>query len=50
MKLHFFNDAARMPLHDYPAVVAWYARLQELPAWADPFDGLDAPELPPVPA
>jgi len=45
-----FNGAARMPLHDYPAVAAWHARLQALPAWADPFDGLDAPELPPVPA
>ena len=45
-----FNDAARMPLGDYPAVVAWYARLQGLPAWSDPFAGLDAPELPPVPA
>jgi glutathione S-transferase len=45
-----FNDAARMPLDDYPAVVAWHARLQALPAWADPFDGLDAPALPPVPA
>ena len=45
-----FNDAARMPLGDYPAVVAWYARLQALPAWSDPFAGLDAPELPPVPA
>ena len=45
-----FNDAARMPLGDYPAVVAWYARLQALPAWSDPFEGLDAPELPPVPA
>ena len=45
-----FNDAARMPLDDYPAVVAWYARLQALPAWSDPFSGLDAPALPPVPA
>ena len=45
-----FNDAARMPLGDYPAVVAWYARLQALPAWSDPFEGLDAPELPSVSA
>lgn len=43
-----FNDVARLPLADYPAVAAWHARLMALPAWADPFDGLDAPELPPV--
>ena len=44
-----FNDAARLPLGDYPAVHAWNERLMALPAWADPFEGLDAPELPPVP-
>ena len=43
-----FNDVARLPLVDYPAVTAWHARLLALPAWADPFDGLDAPALPPV--
>lgn len=41
---------ARLPLGDYPAISAWYARIEALPAWADPFHGLDAPELPPVPA
>lgn len=45
-----FNDVARLPLDDYPAVAAWHARLLALPAWADPFSGLDAPELPPIPA
>lgn len=40
---------ARLPMRDYPAICAWYARLEALPAWADPFAGLDAPELPPVP-
>jgi len=45
-----FNDAARLPLDDYPAVAAWNARLQALPAWADPFAGIEAPPLPPVPA
>lgn len=45
-----FNDVARLPLADYPAVAAWHARLLALPAWADPFEGLDAPALPPIPA
>jgi len=45
-----FNDVARLPLADYPAVQAWHQRLMALPAWADPFAGLSAPELPPVPA
>ena len=45
-----YNDVARLPLADYPAVAAWHARLMALPAWASPFEGLDAPELPPMPA
>ena len=44
-----FNDVARLPLADYPAVAKWHQRLMLLPAWADPFAGLSAPELPPVP-
>ncbi|RZL35133.1 MAG: glutathione S-transferase family protein [Rubrivivax sp.] len=44
-----FNDVAKLPLADYPALAAWHARLMALPAWADPFAGLDAPELPPIP-
>jgi len=44
-----FNDVARLPLDDYPRLAAWNRRLMALPAWADPFDGLDAPELPPIP-
>jgi glutathione S-transferase len=44
-----FNDVARLPLAEHPAVDAWNQRLMALPAWADPFAGLDAPELPPVP-
>lgn len=44
------NDIARLPLHDYPALSRWYGRLEALDAWRDPFRGLDAPELPPVPA
>ena len=44
------NDIARLPLDDYPALARWYRRIEGLDAWADPFRGLDAPELPPVPA
>lgn len=39
-----YNDVARLPLTDYPAVAAWHARLMALPAWDDPFKGLNAPE------
>jgi glutathione S-transferase len=44
-----FNDVARLPLSDFPALERWHQRLMALPAWADPFAGLSAPELPPVP-
>ncbi len=44
-----FNDVAGLPLDDYPSVKRWYRQLEELEAWRDPFKGLDAPELPPVP-
>lgn len=44
-----YNDVAGLPLADYPAVAAWYQRLEALPAWADPFAGLDAPVLARVP-
>jgi len=43
-----FNDVARLPLAEYPALQAWHERLMALPGWADPFAGLSAPELPPV--
>ncbi len=43
-----FNEVAQLPLVDYPAVAAWHQRLMALSAWADPFVGLQAPELPPV--
>jgi glutathione S-transferase len=45
-----FNANMRLPLQDYPALAAWYSRLEAIPAWADPFDGLDTPALPPIPA
>jgi glutathione S-transferase len=41
-----FNDVTELPLQDYPALAAWAARLADLPAWSDPFAGLDAPALP----
>ena len=44
-----FADLAGLPLADFPRVNAWHARLMEIPAWRDPFAGLVAPELPPVP-
>ncbi len=44
-----FNDVAGLPLEDYPSVERWYRQLEEIDAWRDPFGGLDAPELPPVP-
>ena len=43
-----FNDIMHLPLNDYPALAAWNDRLAVIPAWADPFAGLDAPQLPPV--
>jgi glutathione S-transferase len=44
-----FNDVAGLPLGDYPAVSAWAGRLADLPFWADPFEGLEAPALDPIP-
>jgi glutathione S-transferase len=43
-----FNDVAKLPLDEYPAVCRWYGQLEEIAAWRDPFRGLDAPELPPI--
>lgn len=44
-----FNDVAGLPLQDYPAIAAWYGRICAMPAWADPFHGLNAPLLAAVP-
>src|SRR5579863_524007 len=41
-------DAAGLPLGDFPRVQAWHERLMQIPAWRDPFEGLEAPELPPL--
>ena len=45
-----YNDVAGLPLSDYPALAAWHQRLMALQAWCHPFEGLEAPELPPIPA
>jgi glutathione S-transferase len=44
-----YNDAARLPIDDYPAVVRWYGRLMQIDAWRDPFAGLESRPLPPAP-
>lgn len=44
-----FNDIARLPLHDYPALQRWNERLEGIDAWREPFKGLTAPALPPLP-
>ncbi|HXQ12720.1 MAG TPA: glutathione S-transferase family protein [Caulobacteraceae bacterium] len=43
-----FADIAGLPLAEFPRVEAWHERLMQIPAWRDPFEGLDAPELPPL--
>jgi glutathione S-transferase len=45
-----FNDVMGLPLADYPNVEKWNQRLFAIDAWADPFAGLDPPQLPPVPS
>lgn len=42
------GNPAGLPLGDYPALARWYARLEAIEAWRDPFAGLDAPDLPPI--
>ncbi|MDB5775828.1 MAG: glutathione S-transferase family protein [Herbaspirillum sp.] len=32
-----YADAAKIPLDEFPAIRRWHARLQELPAWREPF-------------
>ncbi|MHB8814333.1 MAG: glutathione S-transferase family protein [Steroidobacteraceae bacterium] len=44
-----FNDVAGLALDGYPSVCRWYRQLEEIDAWRDPFEGLDAPALPPLP-
>lgn len=37
-----YAETARMPLQDFPAVARWHARLEELPAWREPFPAATA--------
>jgi len=32
-----YADAAKLPLAEFPAIQGWHARLNELPAWREPF-------------
>ncbi|TIR66618.1 MAG: glutathione S-transferase family protein, partial [Mesorhizobium sp.] len=32
-----FNDAAQLPLDDYPSLSRWYRRIEHIDAWRDPF-------------
>lgn len=43
-----FNDVAKLPLEEYPSIRRWYDQLEEIDAWREPFNGLDAPDLPPI--
>jgi glutathione S-transferase len=45
-----FNDVARLPVGEYPAICRWYDQLEMIDAWRTPFTGLDAPDLPPISA
>lgn len=37
-----YAGRARIPLADFPEVARWHARLDELPAWRDPFPAASA--------
>ena len=43
-----FNDVAKLPLSDYPNIKRWNKSLEDIAAWADPFEGLHTPQLPPI--
>jgi len=36
-----FAEKAGLPLEDYPEVARWHGQLLQLPAWREPFEGLD---------
>ena len=44
-----YDHEIELPLAPSPALQAWLGRMQALPFWTDPFEGLDAPALPPAP-
>ncbi len=37
-----YTDAAKLPLREFPEIERWHARLNELPAWREPFRGCEA--------
>ena len=41
-----FKEQAGISIEPYRNVSRWYHALDEIEAWRDPFDGLDAPQLP----
>ena len=43
-----YAGIAGLTLDGFPNVAAWNRRLNAIAAWRDPFEGLSAPELPPV--
>jgi glutathione S-transferase len=43
-----FNEVARLPLDGFRAIQRWYNRLDSIEAWHQPFEGLEAPDLPPI--
>jgi glutathione S-transferase len=45
-----FNDVMNLPLSEFPHIARWNNLLSALPAWLDPFEGLDAPQLPEIPS
>jgi glutathione S-transferase len=45
-----FNDIMNLPIEEYPSINRWNQRLETLAAWVDPFEGLNTPHLPPIPA
>ena len=45
-----FNDVAQLPIEQYPSLYRWHDQLEQIAAWRDPFAGLSAPALLPMPA
>lgn len=43
-----YGDLVGLSLTLYPNLQRWHDRLMALPAWADPFAGLEAPDLQPI--
>jgi glutathione S-transferase len=35
-----FANASKLPVENYPRILAWHERLCRIPAWKDPFQGL----------